>query len=201
MYAPGSDPHRRFYARFAKAAYGNSSDVPEGYYADAELSNRNRVVYVDAESKRAVIAFRGTQPTSAEKWNDFGTDVGVALGIESVTPRFRQALRTGKQARAKYPDYEITATGHSLGASQALYLNKRMGIPAVSFSEHVPFRGVSSEITSGILEHALGPSRVKRVTRYTTALDPIAATTNISTRHHVVPQSQKDPHSIDNFIL
>lgn len=200
---PGSEEHRRLYAAFAKSAYGHQTQIPEGYMIDPEFSNRNRQVWINPQTRHAVLAHRGTIPgMNSRGVADLSTDAALAAGLEWATPRFNNAVKYGKKVKDKYgKDFKYTATGHSLGGSQALYLQKRLGMEAVTFSAHTPTRRVPDEALASILGF---PRNTKGLTNYTTAYDPIGLGTLASyypaRNTFVVPQTSKGAHDLDNFL-
>ena len=196
----------KHFATFAGLAYNPKGAIPEGYVRDDSLSNRNRQVYVHHGTKEVVMAYRGTQPNIFQNASraiaDLTTDAVLAVGQESMTPRFKNALKYAKQTQAKYGgDYKYVATGHSLGSSQATYVANKLGIEAVGFSGHTPTNRIAAEF----LANTLGSGRRRNVFNYTTAKDPVAIGTTIATgttgKTWVVPQTQKDPHALANYLV
>lgn len=198
MNAPGSDEHRRHFAAFASAAYGNDTLIPAGYVRDTALSNRNRAVYVNHETKHAVLANRGTVPKGATAAADLSTDAALAVGITGLQPRFKNALRAAKQMQAKYADYSHTATGHSLGGSLAMFVNKKLGMDTVTFSAHTPMGDIQKEAALNLIG---GGVRKRKITNYTTTLDPVALGTNLTGTATIVKQTAKSPHALANFLV
>lgn len=203
-YEPGTEQHRKFYATMAALAYGDPLQAPEGYYVDPSLSNRNRQVYVNPQTRHAVMAFRGTQPgMNSQGIADLSTDAALAFGTEWATPRFRNAVYWARKMKETYGnDFNYTTTGHSLGGSQSHFVQKRLGIPSVAFSAHTPTRRVPNEALGSILGF---PKNHKGMVNYTTPYDPIGlgslAAYFTSKNTHVVPQTvANDPHSLRNFL-
>jgi len=81
---------------------------------------------------KAVFAFRGTENYSwSEKAADWSTNFSTLLGFEPHEYMLAQRVVTAvaDALRARYPDVELYATGHSLGgglAQQAGYLDARI---------------------------------------------------------------------------
>jgi hypothetical protein len=197
---PGTKEHQDFYARFAKAAYGRDDVIiPQGYSIDEDLSNRNRRVYFNQDTKHVIIANRGTDPKNA---SDLRVDAMLAAGITNQS-RFRDAIKHASATRDKYgSEVTYTAVGHSMGGSISQEINRQTGIPVVAFSAHQPFRNLRNmPALSKILNWANRGNR-KDVTNYATALDPIAVFQNVSgNTDHFVPQKSWDPHGLSNFIV
>lgn len=136
-----------FGALLSAAAYeygrdGFEKHVPQGMTVDQTLSDRHSVVFVSQETGKAYIAYRGTNfftDRSArgiwESVTDLAADALITMGLEN-TPlsRFDEALDKARQVSEKYGKENVEATGHSLGGSQALYVNSRMGITARAYN-------------------------------------------------------------------
>ena len=112
----------------AAAAYSGDSEVV-GWEKDLELSNENRVVY--HKGGKAKIAFRGTNPRNLK---DLGTDLLVGLGLQDVSSRMKNAVKTTDLAIKKYGKENVSLTGHSLGGSQAAYVSRKRGLKATGFN-------------------------------------------------------------------
>lgn len=193
--APGTEGHRRHFAAFAAAAYDRTREVPSGFVMDTELSNRNRAVWYNPESRQVVFAERGTQLTKKSGAADLGTDALLALDVAQYGSRFRNSLRTAKKVRDKYLGYDFTATGHSLGGSAAQYVHNRLGVNAVTYSAHLPTNQIGQEA----LKTALGKQRQRNAYNYTTLTDPIGVGMAIAGKSYVIEQTDKSPHALANF--
>ena len=88
---------------------------PYGYTLDTALSTQQNKVFVQPESKKVVFTTAGTNPFSAK---DIATDAYLAFlgkaGLQSTT-RYKESEAVLKKAREKYPNYQRTLAGHSLG--------------------------------------------------------------------------------------
>lgn len=129
------------YADLSAAAY-HRGVVPKGWIIDESLSSPDRMVYVDPVTKKAVVAYRGTQIGDLEHnrtgWRDLGADAATFLGLQSLNNRFTNAQKVAEAAIAKYGKDNVSLTGHSLGGSQAQYVSRKLGIPADVYN---PFGG------------------------------------------------------------
>lgn len=188
------------YADLANASY-DRNNVPDGYDVDSELSNRNRLVLVNKQTGKATISYRGTDLKNNRK-GDLGTDALLALGLTELSARFRNAKKHARAVVGKYGKGNVDTTGHSLGGSQSLYVNSKLGLPSVSFNA-----GVSPGFVKKTALDTLSTSLFKRPARktatvYTTGLDPISALSpllpNATTR--VVKPTTKNVHSLANFM-
>lgn len=198
----GSPEHRRFYAQFARAAYDGpgKAKLPEGYEVHGHYSNRNRMLLVNRATKHAVFAFRGTD---VKNRSDLTADALLAVGLKTVSSRFRNSLKYARQARNEFHDYKFSVTGHSLGGAQAAHVHSKIpNSEYVGFSNHTPVTEAQDKLSIwGAVSSLLKP-RKKDSHDYVTLTDPISATTlgtsygkNIS----VVPQADRNPHSLANF--
>lgn len=109
----------------AKEAYKspNRRKSSIGYFTYANgLSDKNRAVYINPYTSRAIYSVRGTNPTN---WSDLGADWHILSGTESSSNRFNHTLKHFDKVRSNLAGYDMYTTGHSLGASQASYINRR----------------------------------------------------------------------------
>jgi hypothetical protein len=115
-----------------KTGRNNLQLIPQGYRLDTTLSNQDRSVFSHDGSGRAVVSFRATNP--ANKY-DLATDLGITVGSESLTDRFREAERVTRKTIAKYGGTDhVEVAGHSLGGTQSLYVNAHTGVRATAFN-------------------------------------------------------------------
>jgi hypothetical protein len=184
------DDFRIIDAKLSEGAYRQLPSV-QGWTRDDALSNQNRSVYTK-DGKAKVVA-RGSDfsnPRSKVFWDDLGSDVLVGLGLSDVSSRNKNARRTADLAIQKYGKENVSATGHSLGGSQSLYLNRKTGIPATAFNA-----GVSPIET-------LFKRKYKGATNYITGTDPISffsrGVKGLTTK--TVKPKTKFSHSLFNFI-
>lgn len=116
-------------AHLSKHAYERDYDKVDreikkyGRKVDREASNANATVYVDERTGEPTIAFRGTVPTNME---DLAADAHIAIGSRKHK-RFREAEELADKVEKKYKGKKIKLTGHSLGGTQALYVNEKRG--------------------------------------------------------------------------
>lgn len=154
------------------------------YEVDDKLTNDNHVTFVNKETGKATIAFRGTEVTNVA---DLFTDVGIAFGLESYTPRFQEAKDVTEKALKKYGGKDnVSATGHSLGGSQAMYVSDRFGIQSHSYN---PGQGAPPWVTGMMnplvgIAAAYGQQHDKETAKnthvYQTGIDPISALTFVN---------------------
>jgi putative lipase involved disintegration of autophagic bodies len=190
-----------FHASFAARAYGQDDvAIPDGYEEDLELSNRNRKVFVNSGKRHVILSERGTSLHGDKKAavEDVANDLALALGVEQFGSRFRTARRHAKHTMNKYgTDFKYTAVGHSLGGSVSISLsNKLKNVNSVAFSPHTP----ASRVKQEALQTLLDPVKGRKNVSYTTALDPIALTHNLTGKAHIVKQKEKNAHSLRNFL-
>jgi hypothetical protein len=193
----------REYAQLADGAYGRKG--VDGWELDTDLSNSNRAVY--HKDGKAVVSFRGTDLSgSKNRWKDLGTDVLLALGLESMSTRFQNAKKTTDAALTKYGEGNVSLTGHSLGGSQALYVHQKTGLDTHAFNPGVSpldvFRSGGqmdeSFVLSGFPKKTMGRNARAYITR-TDLIGGLAPLTK-GLKTIVIGQKTRSPHSIKNFI-
>lgn len=115
-------------AMMSSAAYGGREWIDkisqQGYEMDMELSDDNAKVFHNSRNGGTVIAYRGTRPTNTD---DLSADFEILKGSRKHH-RFDEAVDLANRVRRKY-NGPITATGHSLGGTLALHVNKTLDIP------------------------------------------------------------------------
>lgn len=112
------------------ASYKSNNEAKEmggkiGYLLDEELSNKNHKVFRDKHDA-TYIAFTGTQ-----NYNDIGTDIMLAVGLNGFSNRFNNSTSLVKKVKNKYKDSPVVAIGHSLGGRLAEYVNDNEGVDKV----------------------------------------------------------------------
>ena len=90
-----------------------------GYTLDKKLSGKEQKVFVD-EAGNPNIAFRGSK--TAKDW--LISDPLVAVGLETLDPRFSKAVKLTKKVADKY-DKPVNLYGHSLGGAIAEYVGEK----------------------------------------------------------------------------
>lgn len=190
----------RHYAALAQGGY-TGADV-EGHEIDRDLSNRNRTVYVNKESGKATIAFAGTRLGSKrDRMNDIGTDALLAVGLHNLSSRFKNAKRVARATEEKYGKGNVNTASHSLGGSQSLYLNQKLGMEAHAFNAGAPPSFVKNSLFDKLTASLFKKPVKKNATVYTTGTDPISILSPLSNAKTVfVKQKVKDPHSLKNFL-
>lgn len=103
----------RLLKRFAEDAYKPSKNLA-GFTYSPGLSTGETSVYVNARSKQAVIALRGTIPSHP---GDLYADTFLAAGRLAESARYRRAQSDIRSALDSLGGYHTSLTGHSLGGS------------------------------------------------------------------------------------
>lgn len=185
------------YAHFADGAYGGKDLSHLGYEIDHELSNRHRTLYHNKDTGKAIYAFRGTNPKNI---HDLGTDALLALGLKDVSSRFKNANKYTKKAIEKYGKDNLVASGHSLGGSQALYINSKHGLETHAYNPFVePKVNKASLLTKGIFNLFKKPVQ-SNATIYKTTLDPVSMFANLSNATvKEIKAKSKNAHGLKNF--
>ncbi len=98
-----------------------------------------KAIAVQGPDGQVVIAFGGTDLTSAKDW--YANAVQFAGGIPS---QYEHALDFTRKIQAKYGD--VVLTGHSLGGGMANYAGGMTGLPGVGFNSATLGRGTRADI-------------------------------------------------------
>ena len=97
-----------------------------GYKYDPKLSTREQKVFYNPVTRRAVMAFRGTDPHDKKTIvKDFISDAAIFTGTQRFNKRFRKSDDEFQKLKTKYAGYDVDVTGHSLGGALADYVAKR----------------------------------------------------------------------------
>lgn len=195
------------YARLSDLAYRPLAEQQAeagrlGYSVDAGLSNDNRTVFYHPESRKAVVAFRGTEISNPA---DLASDAMVAAGLQGFSPRFRTSTKVTRRAMRKYGADNVVATGHSLGGSQALHVNRRLGVESHSFNPGAGPRaqglGLKERVFAGLHPGSRRAQNARRSTVYTTGVDPISVNATFGADHKVVIRPRSlNVHGLGNFL-
>lgn len=180
-------------------------DYKIGYNIVEDLTKPEYLTAINPTEKKAVIAYKGTDPTLTNIYDDIA-DVEIGLGLAEtpilsyIPSRFHTAENIYKEVKNKYPDYEISLTGHSLGGTTARYVGDRYNEKAVVFS-------AGATPLEPFLDKELGIAPSKAKFYLTDTLDVISNTSRL-TEHDVNIVKTKDQyrkyftgsHSIENYL-
>jgi len=163
----------------------------DGYRIDNSSSDK-RGVYVNDKKKDIVIAHRGTIPSSSA---NIQSDIMIGLGFQNTTERFKRAVRNDKKVKNKYPDYNITITGHSLGSQIGYNSATKNNLKGEFFnmgSNITPYKSLTNKFRK----------TNNNITHYSTMLDPISLGAKTEPIKQVIIKRKKNtnPHSLSNFI-
>ena len=98
-----------------------------GFHLDNQLSDGEHKVFFNPATKKAVVAYRGTDMHDPKRiWSDLRSDFNIMLGQEKNDKRFQNANAQFELAAEKYKKqgYTLDTTGHSLGGSLATHVNR-----------------------------------------------------------------------------
>lgn len=195
----GPDSDVAFYALQSNAVYKEKKDrmsfVKEklgttgSWRRDHRFAKDQSEVWVNMDTKKVLTVFRGT--STDDLTSDVMTDIGIALGYEGKTGRFKKSVQEFEKIVDKYDDYEHVVAGHSLGGAIAYHVKQTH--PDLVDEVHMfnPGTGLGKEgvHTDGVHGHyVIG--------------DPISAL-GYTANHEVHMYKRKkdnNPHTIDNFI-
>jgi hypothetical protein len=192
-----NDETMHTYAELAGGSYGGKDMSHLGYEVDSELSNRNRTVYHNKDTGKAVMSFRGT---NVKNKADLATDALLALGLKDFSSRFRNANKYSKRAIEKYGKDNVAFTGHSLGGSQALYVNSKHGNETHAYNPFVePKQPKANLLTKGLFSLFKRPVK-SNATIYKTTTDPISLFSSLSNANvKEIKPTSKNGHALKNF--
>jgi len=223
----GDKDAQDFYARLSQASYegdnlGATSQyldqhVGDGWKVDEELSNMDRSVFykpkTDGEGNNVVMANRGTDAKNrtGNRMRNMMTDASIFFGAEPRSQRFKKANTDFLAMREKYgSDSNYSVSGHSLGGSQSLYLNRRYGVEAHSLNPGASF----SHMAKGAVQKAMcwwNPNNsdcksADNSTIYHQISDPLSTASMLGRDKKVLANSDKsktgyNPHSLSHFYL
>jgi NTP pyrophosphatase (non-canonical NTP hydrolase) len=134
-----------FYANLAKDSY-KDIDKRKGFldykYVE-EDSTENLATYLNEEKKELSFAIPGTS-----KAGDFLMDTGIIAGsfggnlALALDGRYNKIDKKIKEVKKKYPDYNVSVSGHSAGGSLANYLgidNPDYKVNTFNMGQGLPF--------------------------------------------------------------
>lgn len=148
---------------FAMKSYETDFDNKhvEGYNIVADLTTDDRTVW--EKNGKAIIAFRGTDPTGfrdemegfmpttkkeliqnalkngwySRAFRDTTTDILLALDLQDYSHRFWNAEKVTKKAIERYGKDNVQVVGHSLGGTQAMHVSRKFDVRGVAFNPFV----------------------------------------------------------------
>lgn len=139
------------YAVLSRSAYvqyekGNTQDTQKllddyniGYTVVEDLTTPEYVTAINPDNQKIIVAFRGTDSTLLNISDDIA-DIEIGLGLAEtsipsfIPSRFSTGEYAYKQAKDRFPNYELTLTGHSLGGTTARYVGDKFQERAVVFN-------------------------------------------------------------------
>lgn len=110
-----------------------------GYKYDDELSSKRWAIYVYDGDLKLTIAFRGTVPTNVR---DLGSDLKILLqdtlrmsrDVFKKSKYMSEARKVFELTKKKYPNHDITLTGHSLSGRVSIQLANEKNEDAIVFN-------------------------------------------------------------------
>jgi Lipase (class 3) len=193
-------------AKLSQEAYkDNSADNVDGYQLDKELSNRKTKVYHNPETKKTVVAHRGTKVTDKK---DLLNDVLVATGLlsSSTSNRVKNATDIAKKAESKYKDSDIKNTGHSLGGTVASEVGKSLSVKnsaVETYNKGASPLDIGKNIYNKVkcsLSNSDECKKAKNQTHNITGIDPISVSNLLHAgKTNIVKPTKLNVHSLSNF--
>jgi hypothetical protein len=139
------------YSVLAQATYKHAN-VP-GFTIDNQFTNNSTTVYV-AKDGQVVIAYSGTKFHKGFKTavKDFWADLHINNGTEESSSEFHQARELARAVIHKYGKSVVTATGHSLGGTKAIYVSSLFGIWAYVYDAGWAGTEATKPVKKGIFD-------------------------------------------------
>lgn len=178
--------HKRTKEQFLK-------DNNLNYDIDHDLSTKQHTVLIDRNTKKPVIAYRGTK----DLHEDLPTDLALALGAENLTSRFRNSNKLIDQVIEKH-GVEPVLTGHSLASAIALTHGRARDLEVHAFNP-----GAAVSQVRGALDKSYDGKKQKNERHvYTTGTDPISFLSQFAVgeeKIHHVKAKGLNTHGLGNF--
>lgn len=158
--------------KLLNASYKSQSEAqqllsPYGYSYDPEVSTMTDKVFLDRNGN-PIVLHRGSKRV-IEDW--LGSNLPLAVGLESQSPRFKKSKELIETLKQKYPDKSITSVGHSLGGSIAeksgankiVTFNKGVGLGDIgkSIPWHQTDIRTKYDIPSALSEYQTGGKKIE----------------------------------------
>jgi hypothetical protein len=188
------DSNMRHYAQLAEGSYGSKDLSHLGYEIDNELSNKNRTLYYNKDTNKVVYSLRGTNPKNI---HDLTTDALLAVGLKDISSRFRNANKYTKKAIEKYGKDNLSLAGHSLGASQSLYVNSKHNIEAHAFNPYIEPTVKKSNLLNKAMYALFKKPVNSNAYIYRTTTDPVSIFSSLSNANvKTIQPKSKNPHKL-----
>ena len=179
--------------------YLSTNSISKKYTVDFELSTEDALVYVNNETGKATVSFRGTQPTNLTDWKE---NLNFATNDWKIKP-----LNTtyGKRVKQLYDNvvnhYDIEhITGFSKGGFGAISLGDHANIETTTFSPAVSMGHIRTSkntrhniwnTTEDVVSVLANPLKLKNRNVNVNTLNPLKSLDSI------LPHKT---HTIDNYI-
>ena len=160
---------------------------------DKKISSKNATIIKDTQAPNVYISYRPTDPLNI---SDLAVDTLEIFANLPINGRFTEAQNKYEEVKKVYPNSKIITTGHSLGASEAVYVGRKNNIDSVGFNIGSSPTQLVSEINASI-------KHTKPATIYHTFADPISVSNAfIDTNDDIITLSPKylNLHSLSNFL-
>ena len=174
--------------------YLSTNSISKKYTVDFELSTEDALVYVNNETGKATVSFRGTQPTNLTDWKE---NLNFATNDWKIKP-----LNTtyGKRVKQLYNNvvehYDIDhITGFSKGGFSAISLGAHANIETTTFSPAVSMGHIRTSkntrhtiwnTTEDVVSVLANPLKLKNRNLNVNTLNPLESLDSISTPRHIL---------------
>lgn len=176
-----------------------------GFNVVEDLTEPEYVTAINQDEKKIVVAFRGTDATLTNIYDNIA-DLQIAFGLAEtpipsyIPSRFSTAEMIYKKVKEQYPDYQLQLTGHSMGGSMAKYIADKYNEKSVVFNAgSTPVELYTNKI--------LGNKSSKTKFYVTDTLDLISNTSILTEKNINIIKTKEynkkylfGSHSIDNYL-
>lgn len=185
---------REYYSVLSAKAYDKegSKKIPKGVQ-EVIIDEYGDMAKVFKNNDKLTIAYKGTD---IDNLSDLRADAAILTGLRTFDPKFKRAIELFDDVKIKYPESQISVTGHSLGGQ---------------LSHHVAGNRDTHSYTFNAGASPLQMGGTTRATNFITGDDSISKSVQIQKRgRHIIHKPEERPfipiinlqerHSLANFL-
>ena len=179
--------------------YLNTNNIAKKYTVDFELSTEDALVYVNNETGKATVSFRGTQPTNLTDWKENLNFATTDFKIKPLNTTYGKRVKQLYNNVVEHYDIEHI-TGFSKGGFGAISLGDHANIETTTFSPAVSMGHIRTSkntrhniwnTTEDVVSVLANPLKLKNRNVNVNTLNPLKSLDSI------LPHKT---HTIDNYI-